>query len=79
MLKPIFSHLSICIATFAFTISFMSCGMEEQTVDQPKITSMNEIMIEAPIAKKVAKEITTHGDTRIDNYYWMKLSDEQKK
>jgi oligopeptidase B len=26
----------------------------------------------APIAKKVPFEITTHGDTRIDNYYWMR-------
>ncbi|GHA76565.1 S9 family peptidase [Pontibacter akesuensis] len=24
-----------------------------------------------PVAKKVPKELTTHGDTRIDNYYWM--------
>ena len=24
-----------------------------------------------PVAKKVVKELTTHGDTRIDNYYWM--------
>jgi len=24
-----------------------------------------------PVAKKVPFEITTHGDTRIDNYYWM--------
>ena len=24
-----------------------------------------------PIAKKISKELTTHGDTRIDNYYWM--------
>ncbi len=24
-----------------------------------------------PVAKKVTKELTTHGDTRIDNYYWM--------
>jgi oligopeptidase B len=31
-----------------------------------------------PKAKKIAKEITTHGDTRIDNYFWMRLSDEQK-
>ena len=27
---------------------------------------------EAPIAKKVPFEITTNGDTRIDNYYWMR-------
>lgn len=24
-----------------------------------------------PIAKKIAKELTIHGHTRIDNYYWM--------
>ncbi|RDV15276.1 S9 family peptidase [Pontibacter diazotrophicus] len=24
-----------------------------------------------PVAKKIPKELTTHGDTRIDNYYWM--------
>ena len=31
-----------------------------------------------PVAEKVAKELTMHGDTRIDNYYWLRLSDEQK-
>ena len=24
-----------------------------------------------PVAKKMTKELTIHGDTRIDNYYWM--------
>ncbi|WP_237586987.1 S9 family peptidase [Pontibacter russatus] len=24
-----------------------------------------------PVAKKLPKELTTHGETRIDNYYWM--------
>ncbi len=32
-------------------------------------TTKEKIM--PPVAKKVAKELTTHGDTRIDNYYWM--------
>ncbi len=27
--------------------------------------------IEPPMAKKVPKELTVHGDTRIDNYYWL--------
>ncbi len=31
-----------------------------------------------PIANKDATILTKHGDVRIDNYYWMKLSDEQK-
>ena len=33
----------------------------------------------APIAKKMNNKITTHGHTRIDNYFWMRLSDEQKE
>jgi oligopeptidase B len=32
----------------------------------------------APVAEKEPKELVAHGDTRIDNYYWMRLSDEQK-
>ncbi|MCK3683428.1 S9 family peptidase [Maribellus sp. YY47] len=24
-----------------------------------------------PVVKKIPKELTTHGDTRIDNYYWL--------
>lgn len=32
-----------------------------------------------PIAKKLAEELSAHGDTRIDNYFWMRLSDEQKE
>ena len=31
-----------------------------------------------PRAKKIAKELVNHGHTRVDNYYWMRLSDEQK-
>ena len=34
--------------------------------------------IQPPIAKKVKHEMTIHGDTRNDEYYWMRLSDEQK-
>ena len=34
---------------------------------------------EAPVAKKVEEKLTIHEDTRIDNYFWMRLSDDQKK
>lgn len=34
--------------------------------------------IEAPVAQKEPFEMETLGDKRVDNYYWMKLSDEQK-
>ena len=41
--------------------------------------SQKEEKLQAPVAKKIPKELTTHNDTRIDNYYWMRLSDEQKE
>ena len=31
-----------------------------------------------PIAEKIPKELEKHGDVRIDNYYWMRLTDKQK-
>ena len=31
-----------------------------------------------PDAVKKPYEMNIHGDTRVDNYYWMRLSDEQK-
>ena len=34
--------------------------------------------IQPPIAKKVAHQLEKHGDVREDNYFWMRLSDEQK-
>ena len=33
---------------------------------------------EAPDAEKIPRELVDHDHTRIDNYYWMRLSDEQK-
>ncbi len=37
-----------------------------------------KVDLEPPVAEKIPMELTAHGDTRIDNYYWMRLSDEQK-
>jgi len=34
--------------------------------------------MKAPKAKKVEEQLTIHNDTRTDNYFWMRLSDEQK-
>jgi oligopeptidase B len=31
-----------------------------------------------PVAKQIPQELTIHGDTRIDNYFWMRLTDAQK-
>lgn len=44
--------------------------------DSKQTQNMN---VNEPIAKKVPHEITWHGHKRVDNYFWMRLSDEQKE
>ncbi len=39
----------------------VSCQNEKNTMTKP----------EAPVAKKIPKELTIHDDARIDDYYWM--------
>ncbi|MGD8540189.1 MAG: S9 family peptidase [Candidatus Aminicenantes bacterium] len=46
----------------------MGCGGGE------KAETGDEI-IKPPVAKIVPKELTTHGETRIDNYYWLNERD----
>jgi len=40
--------------------------------------NQNENMNKPPIAEKKPFEFEIHGDIRIDNYHWMRLSDDQK-
>ena len=37
-----------------------------------------KLNVQAPSAKKIKHDHTIHGDIRPDDYYWMKLSDDQK-
>jgi oligopeptidase B len=57
-------------------ISLLSCQDTKDKSQQSMMLERNDLT--APVAEKKAEKLTTHGDTRIDNYYWMKLSDEQK-
>jgi len=43
-----------------------------------KMTETQTTQIKPPMAEKKPFAISEHNDTRIDNYYWMRLSDEQK-
>ena len=45
------------------------CCMNKETTNSVK----------APIAQKTPKKLSIHGDERIDNYYWMRLTDKQKE
>src|SRR4051812_9956616 len=50
----------------------MSCS----TPKNDSMTTAEDIL--PPQAEKDPQEISTNGNTRVDNYYWMKLSEEQK-
>ena len=40
--------------------------------------STTDDMLQPPKAKKIEEKLSIHDDERIDNYFWMRLSDEQK-
>ena len=48
------------VLLFALLPLLIACNSAEKMQEQP-----------APIAKKIPKELSIHGDTRIDNYFWL--------
>lgn len=62
-------------------ILFCCIGCDNSTpeTDSTKTNQNKTAMIKAPVADKIPTQLTAHGETRIDNYFWMRLSDEQKK
>lgn len=48
----------------------VSCNVDKKAGEERVITP--------PSPAKMPHEITAHGTTRVDNYYWMKLSEQQK-
>jgi len=71
------NNQSMTKPTFILAL-FIGLTMGCQTPN-PESEVNEQTMIKAPIAKKIAKEMTIHEDTRVDNYFWMRLSDEQKE
>jgi oligopeptidase B len=63
--QHLFGFLFIILLCLVF-LSFSACTKETAT----------EQDIQPPEAKKVLKELTAHGDTRIDNYYWLNQRDD---
>ncbi len=61
-------HTSYSIL-FAISLIFATSCQEQQK----KMADLDP-----PIAKKEAKELTMHGDTRIDNYYWLNQREDQE-
>lgn len=57
----------LLLAAIAF---FAGCNKDtEQASNASAMYTKTDLQV--PTAKKVAKELTVHGDTRIDNYYWL--------
>ncbi len=65
--------LSIIALLFVLFFSYLSvaCGTTEKA-------EISAATIKPPIATKIPKELTAHGQTRIDNYYWLNERDNPK-
>ncbi|CAM1340418.1 Dipeptidyl aminopeptidase BI [Tenacibaculum amylolyticum] len=57
-------NLLICLT---LSVIFASCKKEKM-----------EKTITPPVAEKQAQQLEKHGDVRTDNYFWMRLTDDQK-
>ena len=68
---------SLKIVPFVLLGLGVACNTDQ--TDQEKFTSqmLEKKDIQQPVAKKEAKELTIHNDSRIDNYYWMNKRDSQ--
>ena len=60
----------VLISAF-FTL--LGCQQQDTNIEMKKVESE----VKAPVAKKIPYELSNHGQTRIDNYYWMR-DDERK-
>ena len=82
--------MNIRLTVQIFFISLVAIGLaacSDNQTDTPKDVEMSPTtekekglpnkMLKPPVAKKVAHEMVAHGDTRIDDYYWMR-DDERK-
>lgn len=58
---------SIPLLVVTLLLSACSPGVKQETTD-----------LQPPSPEKIPHELTAHGNKRIDNYYWMKLTDAQK-
>ncbi|MDX1943495.1 MAG: oligopeptidase B, partial [Saprospiraceae bacterium] len=57
----------LMLTAFAF---FASCN-KDNSQDMANESAMYAKDIPTPAAKKIAKELSIHGDNRTDNYYWL--------
>ncbi len=63
--------LTFTATTLLFTLN--SCSNNSHEMER-HLSGMHKKVLEipAPVAKKIPKELTIHGHTRIDDYYWLR-------
>ncbi len=58
----------LILVAFAF---FVACNKDSSQDDSNTSAMYEKTDIPTPVANKIPKELSIHGDTRIDNYYWL--------
>ncbi len=72
--------LNFLVLTLSFVLVFSCTGENTTKNNTTKKESImfQQVDVVAPTAKKVPKELSIHGDKRIDNYYWMNQREDQE-
>ena len=71
--------MRFALTTLAVSAALVA-GCSNQGITIMKHYSPSQLVAQqtqAPVAKKVPHAMTIHGDTRIDNYYWMRDDERQ--
>ena len=71
--------MRIALTTLAVSVALVA-GCSNQGITTMNHYSPSQLVAQqtqAPVAKKVPHAMTIHGDTRIDDYYWMRDDERQ--
>ena len=64
-------QIKLMPAILVAALVISSCNNKNEETEMTKTDYKWPDSVAAPVAEKKAKELVAHGDTRIDNYYWM--------
>ena len=65
------TSLAVGLLSLITVLGMVSCKDSASTTQTSALMSMIDKNIPAPLAAKKPKELTIHGDTRMDPYYWL--------
>ncbi len=69
-------RISIYTSLITGILLFGACNENPENNFKTMMVERTDVV--SPSAEKQAKQLEIHGDVRTDDYYWMKLTDEQK-